>query len=207
MSETYADTFRRIVEEEKAAIKAEQEEKRLAREAAHKRLKDTRRAAQTVRDRIIYPMLTTLRESFTEAKVPLDWEVKPVEDHDEFFVVLTGLRENAKPGTLLADWEAKPTKENDDFLPANSTKSHGSRKKFSIKAGIAVVDGGPAVSMSVILPKGFNSSDVVVNTKNIVELQLQDGQCDQSDVALWYQTQLEECVRKCVRLAAEEEQP
>ncbi len=31
MSQTYADTFRNIVEEETAAIKAEQEEKRLAR--------------------------------------------------------------------------------------------------------------------------------------------------------------------------------
>ncbi len=206
MNETYADTFRKIVEEEKAAIKAEQEEKRLAREAAHKRLKDSRRAAQTVRDRVICPMLATLRESFTEAKVPLDWEVKPAEDHDDFFVVLTGLRENAKPVTLLADWEAKPAKEDDGFLPANSAKSHGSRKKFSIKAGIAVVDGGPGMTMSVIVPKGFNSSDVVVSTKNIVELQPQDGECDQSDVARWYQKQLEDCVRKCVRLAAEDEQ-
>ena len=34
MSDTYADTFRRIVQEEKAAIETEVEEKRLARAPA-----------------------------------------------------------------------------------------------------------------------------------------------------------------------------
>jgi hypothetical protein len=203
MSETYADTFRRIVQEEKAAIQAEQEEKRLAREAAHKRLKEARRAAQAVRDHIIHPMLSTLRETFTESKVPLDWEVKPAEDRDEFFVVLTALREIAKPPTLLADWEGKPGKEEDDFLSSTNAKSHGSRKKFAVKAGISVVEGGPALNMSVVLPKGYNGTDVVVNTKGIAELN--DGQCDECGVTLWYLTQLEECVRKCVRLATEEE--
>ena len=38
--------FRRILEGEKAAIEAEQEKKRLAREAAHKRLKEARRAVK-----------------------------------------------------------------------------------------------------------------------------------------------------------------
>ena len=39
--------FEEFLEEEKAAIQAEQEKKRLAREAARKRLKEARRAAQT----------------------------------------------------------------------------------------------------------------------------------------------------------------
>jgi hypothetical protein len=204
MSETYADAFRRIVDEEKAAIKAEQEEKRLAREAAHKRLKDARRTAFSVRERVISPMLSTLRDAFAQGKFPLDWEIKPADDHDEFFVVLTALRENAKPTTLIADWESKPTQGQGDFLPSNSAKSPSSRKKFSIKASIAVIDGGPSLNMSVLLPKGFNANDVVVSTKQVIEPQATLS--DDPAVTLWYQTQLEECVKKCVRLAVEEEQ-
>ena len=149
MSDTYADLFRRILEGEKAAIQAEQEKKRLAREAAHKRLKEARRAAQTIRDRIIHPMLSTLRETFTQGKVPLDWEVKLAEDRDDFFVLLTALRENSKPATLLADWEGKPGQEHDDFLPANATRSHRRAeeilhqgRRFGRRRGTIVEHGG-----------------------------------------------------------------
>ena len=195
--------FRRILEGEKAAIEAEQEKKRLAREAAHKRLKEARRAAKTIRDHIIHPMLSTLREIFTQGKVPLDCEVKLAEDRDDFFVLLTALRENSKPATLLADWEGKPGQEHDDFLPANATRSHAARKRFSIKAGVSVVDGGPSLNMAVVLPKALNGNDLVVNTKDIAGLDGDQG--EESSVTLWYQTQLEDCIKKCVRLALEEE--
>ena len=204
MTQTYTDTFQRIVEEEKAAIEAEKEEKRLAREAADKRLKDSRQAAQAIRARIIAPMLSTLRESCIQGKVPLDWEVKPAEDYNEFLVVLkVALHESTKPGASMAGWEDKRGKPNDDFLPCNGANSHGSRKKFPITAGVSVVDGGPSLRMSVVFPKGFSATDAVVHTKDIAEVG--GAGCDESNVTLWYQTQLEECVRKCVRLAVEEE--
>ncbi len=79
------------------------------------------------------------------------------------------------------------------------------RKKFSIKVGVAVVDGGPSLRMSVVFPKGFTGNEVVVNTKDIPNVL--EGGCDESSATLWYQAQLEECVRKGVRLAAEEQQP
>jgi hypothetical protein len=202
MSETYADAFRRILEDEKATIQAEQEKKKLAREAAHKRLKEARRAAMNIRDHVIRPMLCTLRESFLQGKVPLECEVKSAEDHDDFFILLTAQREAPK-ATLLADWEGKPDQQKDDFLPANGSRTHGSRKKFCLKAGISVIDGGPSLSMAVVLPKACNGNDVVVNSKDIVEPT--EGQCDESLVATWYQMQLEDCVRKCVRLATDEE--
>jgi hypothetical protein len=203
MSETYADAFRRILEDERATIQAEQEKKRLAREAAHKRLKEARRAALNIRDHVIRPMLCTLRETFLQGKVPLECELKSAEDHDDFFILLTAQREAPKAATLLADWKGKPGQE-EDFLSANETRgAHGSRKKFCLKAGISVIDGGPSLSMAVVLPKACNGNDVVVNSKDIVEPT--EGQCDESLVATWYQTQLEDCVRKCVRLATDEE--
>ena len=55
-------------------------------------------------------MLSALRDTLTESRVSLDWEIKPAEDRDEFFVVLTATREIAKPGSLLADWEGMPAK-------------------------------------------------------------------------------------------------
>ena len=57
--------------------------------------------------------------------------------------------------------------------------------------------------MAVVLPKAANGNDVVINSKNLVEPQ--ENQCDDV-LAQWYQAQLEDCVRKCVRLATEEEQ-
>jgi hypothetical protein len=203
MSGTYADAFRRILEEEKALIHAEQEKKRLAREAAHKRLKEARRAALNIRDQVIRPMLYALRETFLQGKVPLECELKSAEDHDDFFVLLTAQREAARSATLLADWEDKPSQQQDDFLPAKGGGVHGSRKKFCLKAGISVIDGGPSLSMAVVLPKACNGNDVVVNSKDIVEPI--DGQGDESLVTTWYQTQLEDCVRKCVRLTTDEE--
>ena len=80
---------------------------------------------------------------------------------------------------------------------------HGTKKKVAIKAGITVVDGGPTLNMSVVLPKGYNGNDAIVNTKDIAEFH--EDQSDEADVTLWYQTQLEDCVRKCVRMATEEE--
>lgn len=204
MSEAYADAFRRILQEEKATIQEEQEKKKLAREAAHKRLKEARRAAQNIRDRVIRPMFLTLREAFLESKVPLECEVKSAEDRDDYFVLLTAQREAAKPGTLLADWDGKPGQEKDDFLPANGTRAHGARKRFCVKANVSVIDGGPSLSMAVVLPKAANGNDVVINSKNLVEPQ--ENQCDEALLAQWYQAQLEDCVRKCVRLATEEEQ-
>ena len=206
MSETYADTFQRIVEEEHAAIRAEQEEKRMLKEAAQKRLKDARRAAQGIRDHVIFPMLSRLRETLTQGKVLPQWEVKPAEDRDEFAVLLTALHEAVPAGKSLVDWDNKPGSEHEEFSAANSRWSRGGlRKKFSIKAAISVIDGGPSLGMSVVLPKTLGGNDAVVNTKDVVELH--DGQCDEPGIALWYQTQLEECARRCVRLAAEEEKP
>ena len=200
MGETYADAFRRIVEEEKAAIKAEQEKKRLAKEAAYKLRKDTLQAAQAIRDRIIHPMLSTLRETFSQGKLPLKCEVKPTENQNEFSVVLTALCKNEKPETLWGDTRGE---KHDGVLPGNDAGSHGLWKKFPIKAGVSVVDGGPSLRMSVTLPKGFNGTDVVVKTKDIVAVH--EGRCDEASVTAWYQTQLEECTRKCVRLGVEEE--
>ena len=202
MSETYADTFRRTVEEEQAAIKAEQEEKRMKKEAAHKQLEEARRAAQAIRDHIIHPMLTSLRESFTQGKVLPHWEVKLDEDSNQFSVLLTAVPKTATPGKSL-DWNSKPGQEHDEVLTFNSTKPHGSWKKFLIKAVISVIDGGPSLSMSVVLPKEFGENHVVANAKNVVEFH--DGRCDESAVTHWYQTQLEDCARRCVRFAAEEE--
>jgi hypothetical protein len=150
-------------------------------------------------------MLSTLRDTFLDGKVPLECEIKSAEERDDFFVLLTATREPPKAATLLADWKGKPGQEEDDFLTPNATRPHGSRKKFCLKAGISVVDGGPSLSMAVVLPKAANGNDVIVNSKNIVEPN--DGQCDEALLAQWYQAQLEDCVRKCVRLATEDEQP
>ena len=60
-------------------------------------------------------MLSTLRETFAQGKVPLDWEVKSAEERDDFFVLLTVLHETTKPATLLGDWEGKPGQDRDDF--------------------------------------------------------------------------------------------
>jgi hypothetical protein len=207
MSITCADAFQRIVEEEQAAIRAEEEEKRMMKEAAQKRLKEARRAAQGIRDHVIFPMLSRLRETFMQGKVPPQWEVKPAEEHDEFAVLLTALHDAVPAGKSLVDWDNKPGSEHEEFSAANSTWSRGGlRKKFSVKAAISVIDGGPSLGMSVVLPKALGGNDaVVINTRDIVELH--DGQCDEPGVALWYQTQMEECARRCVRLAAEEEKP
>jgi hypothetical protein len=205
MSDTYAEAFRNILEEEKAAIHEEQEKKKLAREAAHKRLRDARRAASSIRDRVIRPMLSTLRDTFLEGKMPLECEIKSAEDRDDFFVLLTAVREAPKSATLLADWEGKPGQQEDDYLATNGTRAHAPRKKFCLKAGISVIDGGPSLSMAVVLPKASNGNDVIVNSKDIVEPN--EGHCDEAIVTQWYQSQLEECVRKCARLAMEDGQP
>jgi hypothetical protein len=206
MSETYADTFRRIVEEEKAAIRAEQEAKSLARQAARKQLENSRQAARAIRDRIVYPMLFTMSETLIQGKLPLGCEVKSSEDSDEFLVVLMAATlENTRPGTFATGRESKPGEEHGDYVPCDGAASHGLRKKFPIKAGVSVIDGGMSLRMSVVVPKGASGPDVITHTKDITEGQ--DGVCDEGNVTVWYQAQLEECVRRCTRLAADREQP
>lgn len=200
---TFAEEFRSTVEQEQALIRAEQEDKRLAKEAAAKQLREARRAAQGIRDRILRPMLASLGETFTQGKVLAHWEVKLADNGNQFSVLLTAQRDaggTAKPGT---GWGGKPLPDNDNVSICASPGPHGTWKRLSLRAVISVVDGGPALAMSVVWPKELGESHPVVNTKDIAGFHA--GQCDDSAIALWYQTQLQDCARRCVRFAAEEQ--
>jgi hypothetical protein len=203
MSATYTDAFRKTIEEEQAAIKAEQEEKRLAKEAAAKQLREARRAAQAIRDHILHPMLNSLCEIFTQGKVLPHWEVKLADDGNQFSVLLMALHDAVGSAKPVVDWGGKPDQDSDDISICDNRGPHGAWKKFSIKAVISVIDGGPSLSMSLVWPKEFGESHAVVNTRNIVDFR--DDQCNEADAALWYQTQLENCARRCVRFAAEDQ--
>jgi hypothetical protein len=205
MSGGYADAFRKTVEEEQAAVKAEQEQRRLVKEAAARQLKEARRAAQAVRDGILQPMLNSLCETFKQGKVLPHWEVKLADDGNQFYVLLTALREAGAAASPRVGWGGKPERDDDDVSISASRGPHESWKKLSIRAGISVVDGGPSLSMAVLLPKELGESHPGANTKDIVEVR--DGQCDESTVTIWYQARLEDCARRVVRFAAEEQKP
>jgi hypothetical protein len=201
---TCADAFKKIIEEEQAAIRTEQEAKRLAKEAAALQLREARRAAQAVRDRILHPMLNSLCETLTQGKVLPHWEVKLADDGNQFCAMLTATREppgRAKPAAI---WGDKAAKDDEDVSICASRGPHGTWKRLSIRAVVSVIDGGPSLSMSVVWPKEFSEGHPVVNTRDLGASR--DGKCDDSAIALWYQTQLQDCARRCVRFAAEEVQ-
>ena len=205
MSGAYADAFRKTVEEEQAAVKAEQEQRRLVKEAAARQLKEARRAAQAIRDRILQPMLTSLCENLQARKsvAPLGGQAGRRRQS-----VLCAADGAATPARRQIRGSAGAASRNGMTMTSRSppAEDRTSRGRSSPSAPASrSSDGGPSLSMAVLLPKELGESHPGVNTKDIVEAR--DGQCDESTVALWYQTRLEDCARRVVRFAAEEQKP
>jgi hypothetical protein len=190
MAETYTDTFRRIVEEEKAIVIAESEKKRAAREAARKRLNESLRVAQDVRDRIVHAMFAAMHDCFVEGKLSVDCEFRPSNANDEFSLVLVVLHKGH-----MHD------RDRDELLPSGDVNAHLSWKKFPIKASVSVLDGGSTLHMLVAVPKVIHGSELISSTRDLrVD---NNDHFDEAEIVRWFQEQLEDCTKKCVRLAVE----
>ena len=187
--------FKSTIDEEIARFEAEQRQKEEDKEAAEQQLQEARAKARNVRDEIIIPLLNNLRDDFAaEAKVLPAWEIRSDGDIDKFF------------GTA-----ATPALD-----ASGATVGY-----YTIKAKASVAERGVMLDLSVecsyIDPNNTSANkSTELHKENILLILLTfDTQwskdkmyamAGQKHLAFdtqrsqeWFQKQLGDCARKCVR--------
>ena len=82
--------FKSAIDEEIERFETQQRQKEEDREAAEKQLQESRAKAKNVRDEIVIPLLNNLRDDFAaEARLLPTWEVRSEENIDEFMGTAT----------------------------------------------------------------------------------------------------------------------
>jgi hypothetical protein len=193
--------FKIAIDEEIARFETLQRQKEEDREAAEKQLQDARAKAMKVRDDIIIPLLNQLRDDFAaEAKLLPAWEVRTEEHIDEFFGTAATPTVDAS-GAAVGYYVIKAKvslAEHGVLLDSSVECSYFDPNSASADQGAEVhKENTPAILLT--FDTEWSKNQMYSMAGKLSKHPPFDVQRSRE----WFQKQLTECAKKCVRARLE----